>query len=164
MTRSEELAGELQAAIDAIHTELAAIADDRWTNAITGPEGWPVGHTAHHIGEGYLQSLRWIDQALGEARPVVLDPAVGLPAINLANARCLEEHGHQARAETMRFMSANAQRLIDRVRTLTDAQLDEPMMILMGQARPGSMVAVPMALRHANNHMDSIRGATPRQK
>ena len=161
MTRADDLAAELQAAIDAIHAELDAIPDDRWTTAVTGPEGWPVGHTAHHIGEGYLQSLRWIEQALVDGKPLVLDPAVGVPAINAANARCLEEHGNEARAQTMAFMRANATRLVSRVRTLSDAQLDGPMMQLKGepQARPGSMVAVPMALRHANNHLESIRGA-----
>jgi hypothetical protein len=34
------------------------------------------------------------------------------------------------------------------------------MMIVLGDARPGRQVALPMALRHANTHMDSIRGAS----
>jgi hypothetical protein len=76
MTNAEELAGELEAATDTIHTEVAAIADDCWSNAITGPLGWLIGHTAHHIDEGYLQSPSRIEQAVVDARLIVLDPAL----------------------------------------------------------------------------------------
>ena len=160
MTRAEELAHELETAIDAIDTELREISDERWTSAVSGPEGWPVGHVAHHIGEGYLQSLDWITRALNDGKPVELVPAVDIPAINESNARCLQQHSGEPREQTMAFMRDSAQRLVEQVRALTDEQLDSPMMIVMGEPRPGRQVALPMALRHANTHMASIRGAT----
>ncbi|HEY3063493.1 MAG TPA: maleylpyruvate isomerase N-terminal domain-containing protein [Chloroflexota bacterium] len=160
MTRAEELAHELETAIEAIDTELQEIPSERWISAVSGPEGWPVGHVAHHIGEGYLQSLDWISRALSDGKPVELVPEVDIPKINEANARCLEEHSDAPRAQTMTFMRSSARRLVEQVRALTDEQLDNPMMIVMGEPRPGSQVALPMALRHANTHMQSIRGAT----
>jgi hypothetical protein len=160
MTRAEELAAELERATGDIHAELGEIPDERWHKAITGPEGWPVGHAAHHIGEGYLLSLSWIERATADGQPVVLDPTVDIPAINATNARCLEEHGNEPRPVTMDFLRASARTLIDRVARLTDEQLDEPMMIVMGEERTGSLVALPMALRHANNHLQSIRDAS----
>jgi hypothetical protein len=160
MTRADDLAVELQTALEAIHAELETLSDDRWYRAVTGPEAWRVGHTAHHIGEGYLLSVRWIDQAVETGQPVVLDPAVDIPAINASNARCLEEHGDESRADTMSFMHATATQLVDRVRRLSDEQLDQPMMVVRGNTRDGSAVALPLSLRHATIHMDSIRGAT----
>jgi hypothetical protein len=162
MTRAEELAAELERATGDIHAELETIPDERWQKAITGPEGWPVGHAAHHIGEGYLLNLSWIDRATADGRPVVLDPAVDIPAMNVTNARCLEEHGNQPRPVTMDFLRASARTLIDRVAQLTDEQLDGPMMVIMGEDRTGSLVALPLPLRHANNHLQSIRDASIR--
>lgn len=159
MNRAQEIAAELERAIGEIRAEIVAIPDDRWTSAVTGPEGWRVGHAAHHIGEGYLQSLRWIDQCVRESRPVQLDPAVAIPAVNEENARCLQEHGGEDRTETMAFLDSSAQKLIRRVSELTDAQLDGPMMLVMGEARTGNQVALPMALRHATNHLQNIRDA-----
>lgn len=159
MNRAQEIAAELERAIGEIRNEIAAIPDDRWAGAVTGPEGWRVGHAAHHIGEGYLQSLNWIEQSVRENRPVQLDPAVAIPAVNEANARCLQEHGGEERADTMAFLDASAQKLIRRVGELSDAQLDGPMMIVMGEARTGNQVALPMALRHATNHLQNIRDA-----
>jgi hypothetical protein len=160
MLASISLADELQAATDSIDQELQALSDERWNNGVSKPEGWPVGHVAHHIAEGYGQSLRWIERAVSEGKPVELNPAVDIPAINVANAHCLEAHGAEPRAETMAFLRTNAARLVERVRSLTAEQLDAPMMIVMGDVRLGRQVAVPMALRHANTHMDSIRGAS----
>lgn len=70
MNRAQEIAAELERAIGEIRNEIAAIPDDRWAGAVTGPEGWRVGHAAHHIGEGYLQSLNWIEQSVRENRPL----------------------------------------------------------------------------------------------
>lgn len=157
MTEAEQLASELQAAIDGINEELAQISEERWSSTITAAEGWSVGHTAHHIGEGYQQSLSWIEQAGRTGQPVVLDPAVDIPRINVANARCLNEHGAESRAETLTLLRDAGRRLVDRVRSLTDEQVEAPMMIVRGEPRPGRLVALPMALRHANVHLESIR-------
>ena len=159
MNRAQEIAAELERAIGDIRVELAAIPDERWAGAVTGPEGWRVGHAAHHIGEGYLQSFDWIERSVREGQPVQLDPTVDIPAVNEANARCLREHGGEERADTMAFLDESAQKLIHKVGELSDAQLDGPMMIVFGEARTGSQVALPMALRHATNHLQSIRDA-----
>jgi hypothetical protein len=159
MNRAQELAAELQRTVDDIHTELDDIPDDSWSQAVTTSEGWPVGHVAHHIGEGYLQSLHWIERATTAGKPVVLNPEVDIPAINRDNARCLEEHGHEERQATMAFVRDSAHQLIERVAALSDEQLDGPMMVILGEERSGSLVALPMALRHANNHLKSIREA-----
>jgi hypothetical protein len=74
---------------------------------------------AHHIAEGYLQSLGWIERAVTEGKPVELNPAVDIPAINAANAQCVETHSAEPRGETMAFLRTNAWRLVDRVRTLS---------------------------------------------
>lgn len=159
MTRAEELAAELKRATGEIRTELERIPDDRWMNAITGPEGWRVGHAAHHIAEGYLQSLAWIDQAVRQGAPVELDAAVAIPAVNESNALCLREHGGETRAETLALLDDSARKLVERVEALTDEQLDGPMMVVRGEPRPGSQVALPLALRHATIHLQNIREA-----
>lgn len=158
MTEAEELAAELERAIAAINQELAAISDERWSSTITEAEGWTVGHTAHHIAEGYGQSLAWISAAATSGQPVVVD-AGSIGRVHAANARCLEDHGVESQAETLALLHERAGRLVERVRTLSDAQLNAPMMIVMGEARQGRMVVLPMALRHANMHLTSIRTA-----
>jgi hypothetical protein len=160
MTQAEELAAELGRAIAQVNQELSTISDDQWSGAVTAAEGWTVGHTAHHIGEGYGQSLAWIEEAAQSGQPVVLDAEVGLPRIHAANARCLEQHGAESRAETLAMLDERGHRLVERVRALTDAQLEAPMMIVMGEERPGRLVALTGALRHANSHLANIRSAT----
>ena len=159
MAESEQVAQQLQSELTRVNDELAAIAEPRWSESITQSEGWTVGHTAHHIAEGYDLNRRWIERASSAGQPVVLDPAVDVPAINDANARCLEEHGAEARADTLRLLNENAQLLVQRVRTLSDAQLQSPMMIVAGNQRSGREVAFDLALMHANRHLESIRAA-----
>ena len=156
-TRADEVANELQGAIAQINRELSDIPHEHWST-LTAAEGWTVGHCAHHIAEGYSQSRRWIDTAVESGQPVLLDGEV--TRINEANARCLELHGDEARAATLALLDDNARRLVERVRVLTDEQLDSPMMIFRGEPRLGSVVALNGALRHANTHMESIRATT----
>lgn len=159
MSEAEQIAAELQQALDAIQHELERIPSEQWTSAVTSAEGWTVGHTAHHIAEGYGQSRAWIQECVSTAQPVVLDPAVGIPRINEANARCLAEHNDEGREATLAFLSKSGRDLVATVRSLTCPQLEGPMMIVMDQPRPGRTVVLPMALRHANTHLESIRAA-----
>jgi hypothetical protein len=156
-TRADEIADELQGAVAQINRELSVIPREQWSS-VTAAEGWTVGHCAHNIAEGYGQSLRWIDAAVERGQPIVLDDEV--TRVNEANARCLELHGDEPQAETMALLENNARRLVERVRVLTDEQLDSPMMIFRGEPRLGSTVALNGALRHANTHLESIRATT----
>jgi hypothetical protein len=60
----------------------------------------------------------------------------------------------------MALLDNNARQLVERVRVLTDEQLDSPMMIFRGEPGLGSTVALKAALRHANTHLESIRATT----
>ena len=156
-TRANQIADELERAVAQINQELSDIPHEHWSN-VTAAEGWTVGHCAHHIAEGYGQSLRWIDAAVESGQPVALDGEI--TRINEANARCLDLHGDEARAETLVLLDGNARRLVERVRVLTDEQLDSPMMVFRGEPRLGSAVALNGALRHANTHLESIRATS----
>ena len=156
-TRANQIADELERAVAQINQELSDIPQDHWST-VTAAEGWTVGHCAHHVAEGYGQSLRWIEAAVESGQPVALDSEV--TRISEANARCLEVHGDEARAETLVILDDNARRLVERVRVLTDEQLDSPMMVFRGEPRPGSVVALNGALRHANSHLESIRATS----
>ncbi len=158
-TRGEQLASELEAAVEDIARELEAIPDELWSQARTTSEHWTVGQTAHHIAEGFLLSDDWIQRSVESGAPVTLDPAVDLPARDALNARCLVEHASETRTDTLRLLRANARRLGDTVRSLGDEQLDSPMLRFGDRERTGSQVAVPLALRHAHQHLESIRGA-----
>jgi hypothetical protein len=158
VTQADELADQLQAGIAEINAELATIGDQSWFSVVTTAEGWTVGHTAHHIAEGYAQSRVWIDEAIDTGRPVVIDDAA-ITLRSTINAGCLEAHGAEPRAATLDMLRERGRLLVDRVRSLTDAQLDAPMMVVMGQAREGRAVAGTGTLRHARGHLESIRTA-----
>jgi hypothetical protein len=158
VTQADKLADQLQAGIDEINAELAAIPDQSWFSVVTTAEYWSVGHTAQHVAEGYGQSLAWIDESIAMGRPVVIDEAA-VTARNAINANCLEEHGAQPRDATLALLRERGRVLVARVRTLNDAQLDAPMMVVMGQAREGRLVAGSGTLRHARGHVESIRSA-----
>src|SRR5215472_16841398 len=116
-TRAKQIADELERAVVQINQELSDIPHEHWSS-VTAAEVWTVGHCAHHIAEGYGQSLRWIDAAVESGQPIVLDNEV--TRVNEANARCLELHGDEAQAETMALLENNARQLVERVRVLTD--------------------------------------------
>ena len=63
MSEADELANQLQSGLDEINAELSAIPEQSWFSVVTAAEGWTIGHTAHHIAEGYAQSLAWIDES-----------------------------------------------------------------------------------------------------
>jgi hypothetical protein len=65
--------------------------------------------------------------------PVVLDPAVAIPRVNAENAKCLEEHNDESRADTLAFMDRAGRALVDTVRTLSAAHLDATLMVVMGE-------------------------------
>jgi hypothetical protein len=158
VTQADELADQLQAGLDEINTELAAISDHSWSTVVTSAEGWTLGHTAHHIAEGYGQSRAWIDEAIDTGHPIVID-AASVTLRNTLNTRCLEAHGSEPREATLEMLRDGGRLLVERVRSLTDAQLDAPMMVVMGQAREGRVVAGTGTLRHARGHLESIRTA-----
>jgi Mycothiol maleylpyruvate isomerase N-terminal domain len=159
MSEAEQLADELKAELGRVNDELAAIPESRWSTSVTQAEGWTVGHTAHHIAEGYALNRSWVERASSGGRPVVLDPAVDIPAVNEANARCLKEHGNEPRADTLHILRENAHQLVDTVRSLRDDQLEAPMMVIAGANRTGREVALGLSLFHANRHLESIRSA-----
>jgi hypothetical protein len=164
MSEADQLAHELEAAIEQINSEVARIDPEAWASVSTAAEGWSVGHTAHHIAEGYTQSRTWIAEAMRSGEPVVLDPAVAIPRVNAENAKCLETHNDESRTDTLAFMQRAGAELVDTVRTLSAAQLDDTLMVVMGEPRQGRLVALPMALRHANTHLTSIRAALDEQR
>ncbi|MBV9544183.1 MAG: DinB family protein [Chloroflexi bacterium] len=159
MAEAEQLAEQLEAELARVNDELAAIAEPRWSNSVTQSEGWSVGHTAHHIAEGYALNRTWIEKATSQGHPVVLDPAIDIPAQNEANARCLAEHGDEPREQTLRLLQANAQQLVATVRALSEDRLEAPMMVVAGSTRTGRELALGMPLFHANRHLESIRAA-----
>jgi len=91
---------------------------------------------------------RRVDEAVNTGRPVVIDDAA-ITLRNDLNARCEAEHGSESRIVTLEMLRHRGQLLVERVRALSEAQLDAPMMEAMGQAREGRVVAGMGTLRHA---------------
>ena len=56
-------------------------------------------------------------------------------------------------------MRDSASELTKLVWSLSEQRLSAPMMIVVGEVRDGRTVALPLALRHPNTHLASIRAA-----
>jgi hypothetical protein len=109
---------------------------------------------ADHLQTG----IDGIDEAIETSQPVIID-AAAVTLRSTINTHCLEAHGSEPRAATLEMLRDRGRQLVERVRLMTDPQLDAPMMVVMGQPREGRAVAGACALRHARSHLESIRTA-----
>jgi len=129
-------------------------SDTTWALPVPG-EGWTVGVVLHHIAEGHVHGLEWLEEMAGGDG--IAETAADIDRANAAHAARAET----ARpAETVDLLEANGSRLEALLRSLSDADLDRraPFGPADGRMVP-TMDLAAVAARHTREHLAHARAA-----
>lgn len=153
-TSGEQLADELGKALDELHATLTPLTAEEW-RSLCPAEGWTVGLVAYHIGRGLERQAGWIAEQLdhGGVHEFSWD------ATNALNAEIARDHELPPKDEVRRLLSERGDGLLALARSMSDEQLDAPVLLAGGKQRSAKFVIAAVALRHIREHHASIRAA-----
>jgi hypothetical protein len=155
--RSEALASDFGRANGKALAFARSCTDEQWARTVPG-EGWSVGVVLHHIAEGHAHGVRWLgEMASGRG---VTDTAEEIDRDNAAHAA---RAGAVGQDETVALLQTNGSRLEEKLRALSDEDLDSsaPFGPAGGRSFPtGELAAVPTrhTLEHLSHAMDAVAG------
>jgi hypothetical protein len=154
--RAADLAAKLESANAAVIAAVESSSDDEW-RAICPAEGWSVGVAARHIAVSHLPIMGLVEiVATGQqAPPITMD------MFHASNARHAQEHAGCTRAEVLEILRRDGQAAADKLRGLSDEQLDRTAsMAFAGGAEMSAVQLVEaILLGHPAQHLESIKAA-----
>jgi hypothetical protein len=130
--------------------------EEQWFTTVPG-EGWAVGVVMHHIAEGHLHGVEWLQgMASGEG---VATTAEEIDRENAAHAVRAEGLGVDA---TVEELEVNGARLEETLRGLSNEELDRlaPFGPAGGREMP-TVALAEVAARHTREHLEHARLAVP---
>jgi hypothetical protein len=153
-TEAERLATGVETAND----ELVALAEsctpEQWATIVPG-EDWTVGVLCHHVAEGHLLVIGWL-QAVAEGRDVE-DTAEG---VNEQNARHAEAFAEVGVPETVDLLRTNGATAASYLRSLSPQQMACSAGFGPAGGTPFTTAQLASAVeRHVRGHMESARSA-----
>ena len=155
--RSAELAAKLESANAAVIAAVESSSEEDWQR-VTSSEEWTVGVTAHHIAVSHLPIMGLVELVAtgGDVPPLTMD------MFHAANAQHAQEHANCTREDVLEILRRDGQAAADKLRGLSDEQLDRtaPMAFAGGQPWSAAAVAERVLLGHPTEHLASIKAAT----
>jgi DinB superfamily len=150
--KSEALARQLEAKVQAAVATVERLSDAEWTQ-VTEAERWSVGVTAHHIA-GVLEPLSEMIKAVVAGQPSRLTGAM----VDEMNAQHATDHARCTKAETIALLQRGARVAASVIRSLSAEQLATKGTVL-ADAPPMSAEELVTAglLAHLDEHFGSIR-------
>jgi uncharacterized damage-inducible protein DinB len=153
--RATALADALQRVNGEVIDFVSGCSDAEWSRVVQ-PEGWTVGVVAHHVAEGHMKALRWMEAILaGEG---VGDTPEADQAEDAAHA---EAYADVTRADTLAHLRTTLDGLAAFVRTLDDDALVRTAPFGPEGGRPRSVEQLG-ATTHADRHLAQMRAAVGR--
>ncbi|MFN8557914.1 MAG: DinB family protein [Dehalococcoidia bacterium] len=152
-TQSEELSLRFEAISDEVTAAVTGASDEQW-RAACAAEGWTVAAVAHHIAEvqqafaGLVAKL-----AAGET----YSPTISMDEIDESNARHARDHAAVVRAETLSRLETSRAGIAQRLRGLSDADLERTAGVFGGRELSVARVVEWVVIGHAAEHLASIR-------
>ena len=156
-TRAADLAAKLDEANAAVIEAVESSSEADWQR-VTSSEGWSVGVTARHIAASHLPIMGLIELVAtgGEVPPVTME------MFHASNAQHAQEHAACTREEVLEILRRDGKAAADKLRGLSDEQLDRTAsMAFAGGAEMSAVQLVEMILLgHPVQHLESIKAAT----
>jgi uncharacterized damage-inducible protein DinB len=155
--RAADLATKFEEANAAVIEAVENSSEADWQR-VTSSEGWSVGVTARHIAASHLPIMGLVELvATGrEMPPITMD------MLHAGNAQHAQEHASCTREEVLEILRRDGQAAADRLRGLSDEQLErKASMAFAGGAEMSAAQLVEMILLgHPVQHLESIKAAT----
>lgn len=156
-TRSEELAGRFEKAVDDFATTVEGCSDAQW-RAACGTTGWNVAQTAQHVSGQFPLEREYI-VAAAEGSPM---PSYSMDDINSKNDGRAAANAGVSKADVLKELRDGAASLAAYIRGLSDAQLDRKSAVpLAGGAELSTQQVLESGflIDHLREHNESIRAA-----
>ncbi|MCB0170366.1 MAG: DinB family protein [Anaerolineae bacterium] len=148
---------ELGAAVLADLAE--SLSDAEWQTIVPNDQR-TVGVLVHHVANMYPLEIDLVQQ-LATGKPIV---GVTWDAVDQINAQHAEEHAIVSKQETIQLLRDNSKSAADKVRKLTDEQLNNAETVSLYADAPltAQFFIEDHPLRHSFHHLANIRVALSR--
>ena len=148
---------ELGAAVLADLAE--SLSDAEWQTIVPNDQR-TVGVLVHHVANMYPIESDLVQQ-LATGKPIV---GVTWDAVDQINAQHAEEHAIVSKQETIQLLRDNSKSAADKVRKLTDEQLNNAETVSLYADAPltAQFFIEDHPLRHSFHHLANIRAALSR--
>ena len=148
---------ELGAAVLADLAE--SLSDAEWQTIVPNDQR-TVGVLVHHVANMYPLEIDLVQQ-LATGKPIV---GVTWDAVDQINAQHAEEHAIVSKQETIQLLRDNSKSAADKVRKLTDEQLNNAETVSLYADAPltAQFFIEDHPLRHSFHHLANIRAALNR--
>jgi uncharacterized damage-inducible protein DinB len=155
--RAADLAAKLESANATVIEAVEKMSEEDWKR-VTSSEGWSVGVTARHIAISHVPIMGLVELVAtgGEIPPITMD------MFHAGNAQHAQEHANCTREEVLEILRRDGKAAADKLRGLSDEQLDRSAsMAFAGGAQMSAVQIVEgILLGHPAQHMQSIKAAT----
>jgi hypothetical protein len=152
--RANTFADRIEQGAESLAVHIESFSEAEW-NTIVPNEKRSVGTLAHHVASMYQAEVELTLQL------AVGDPIKGLTFddIDEINANHAQEHAQVEKVETLKFLRESSRAAADRIRELTDVELDTAAAVSLNADAPltTQFFIEDHPLRHSFQHLDSIR-------
>ena len=157
--RANALAERIEEGAEALATFAEGLSNAEWQKVVTD-EQRPVSVLVHHVANMYPIEVE-LAQRLASGQPIV---GVTWDAVDQMNAEHAQEHHAVSKEETLRLLRENSKAAADKVRELTDDELDYAATVSLNADAPltTQFFIEDHALSHSFHHLASMRVALNR--
>ena len=157
--RSQALAGRIEQGANALADFAETLSDAEW-QAFVPSDGRTAGVLVHHVADVYPLEID-LAESMAAGKPIA---GVGWDAVAQMNAQHARDHTHIGKHEAIALLRHNGKAAADRVRKLTDEQLDRAVTVSLNADAPLTVqfFIEDHALRHSFHHLANIRAALKR--
>lgn len=136
-----------------------SLSDADWQTIVPNDQR-TVGVLVHHVANMYPLEIDLVQQ-LAAGKPIV---GVTWDAVDQINAQHAEEHAIVSKPETIQLLRDNSKSAADKVRKLTDEQLNNAATVSLYADAPltAQFFIEDHPLRHSFHHLANIRAALSR--
>jgi len=153
--RANALADTGQKAFDDLAKAVRGLSDGQWKSNCAS-EGWSVGVTARHVGEGLGVTIG-LAQAVAKGEAL---PPLSMEALDQRNAQHAKDHADCSKDEVLGMIRQNAPNVVSAIRGLSDEQLDRTAHFApMGRDISAQQVIEMIVIGHVQQHLGSIKTA-----
>lgn len=152
--RANVLADRIEQGAKALAAYVEDISDVEWATVVPN-EKRTVGVLVHHVASSYQVEVD-LASLLASGKPIKGVTWDVIDGINDDHAR---EYAQVNKKDVVKLLLANGKTAADRVKTLTDAELDRAAAVSLNSNAPltAQFFIEDHALRHSFSHLDSIR-------
>lgn len=153
-TRAQVLAERIELGAERLANFIEGLSEAEWETTIPGEER-KAGVLVHHVASSYPAEID-LAYTLASGKPIIGVTYDDIDGINADHAR---EFAQVSKTDVLKLLRGNSKVAADRVRKLTDAELDQAEKVSLNADAPltTQFFIEDHALRHSFTHLESIK-------